>query len=195
MKVRLTKDFTFESAQTLPLAPAGHKCQKMHGHSFKVEITVEGIVDAKTGWFYDHAAIGAAMRPLVEKLDHAYLNEIPGLENPTIENMAGWFWEILSPQLSGLERSRHPLTRGGRFRAQIMKWFSALLLAVAAVFWNACEMHPASELPREEGAGERLPDAAKAESQPSLDAAPTETAKPAADAKPAEAPKFFPEKK
>lgn len=99
---RLTKDFGFESAQTLPSAPAGHKCAKMHGHSFKVEISVEGEMDPKTGWVYDHAKISTAMRPLVELLDHAYLNEIPGLENPTIEQMAIWFWEKLAPQLPGL---------------------------------------------------------------------------------------------
>jgi len=102
MKVRLTKDFLFESAQTLPCAPEGHKCRQMHGHSFKVEISVEGEVDPKTGWFYDHAEIGRAMKPIVEVLDHGYLNEVPGLENPTIENMAAWFWKQLAPQLPGL---------------------------------------------------------------------------------------------
>ena len=65
MRARLTKDFTFEAAQTLPAAPAGHKCRKMHGHSFKVEVTVEGEVDRVSGWVYDHAEIGAAMKPLV----------------------------------------------------------------------------------------------------------------------------------
>ena len=102
MKVRLTKDYQFESAQTLPCAPEGHKCRQMHGHSFKVEISVEGEVDPATGWFYDHAEISRAMRPLVERLDHAYLNEVPGLENPTIELMAAWFWGKLAPQLPGL---------------------------------------------------------------------------------------------
>ena len=102
MQVRLTKDFTFEAAQTLPTAPEGHKCRQMHGHSFKVEVSVEGEVDPATGWFYDHAVIGRAMRPLVEQLDHSYLNEIAGLENPTIEMMAGWLWSRLSPQLPGL---------------------------------------------------------------------------------------------
>ncbi|OAI41771.1 6-pyruvoyl tetrahydropterin synthase [Verrucomicrobia bacterium SCGC AG-212-E04] len=102
MSFRLTKDFRFESAQTLPSAPAGHKCAKMHGHSFKVEISVEGEIDPATGWVYDHAKISAAMRPLVDQLDHAYLNDIPGLENPTIELMAIWFWQKLSPQLPGL---------------------------------------------------------------------------------------------
>ena len=102
MKVRLTKDFTFEAAQTLPCVPDDHKCRRMHGHSFKVEISVEGEVDPKTGWFYDHALIGRAMKPLIDALDHSYLNEIAGLENPTIENMCAWFWEKLSPQLTGL---------------------------------------------------------------------------------------------
>ena len=102
MKVRLTKDFTFEAAQTLPCVPDDHKCRRMHGHSFKVEISVEGEVDPKTGWFYDHALIGRAMKPLIDSLDHSYLNEIAGLENPTIENMCAWFWEKLSPQLTGL---------------------------------------------------------------------------------------------
>ena len=102
MKFRLTKDFTFEAAQTLPHAPEGHKCRRMHGHSFKVEVTVEGERDPVTGWFYDHADISKAMRPLLEWMDHGYLNEIPGLENPTIENMCAWFWEKLAPQCPGL---------------------------------------------------------------------------------------------
>lgn len=99
---RLTKDFRFESAQTLPNVPEGHKCGKMHGHSFKVEISVEGEADPATGWIYDHARISKAMQPLMELLDHAYLNEIPGLENPTIENMCLWFWQKLAPELPGL---------------------------------------------------------------------------------------------
>jgi 6-pyruvoyltetrahydropterin/6-carboxytetrahydropterin synthase len=102
MKARLTKDFFFESAQTLPKAPPGHKCSRMHGHSFKVEITVEGVVDPDSGWIYDHARISEAMKPLVVLLDHSYLNDIPGLENPTIELMAAWFWEKLSSQCPGL---------------------------------------------------------------------------------------------
>ncbi len=102
MKVRLVKDFRFESAQTLPNVPAGHKCARMHGHSFKVEIAVEGEVNPETGWVYDHAEISRAMNPILELLDHAYLNEIEGLENPTIELMAGWLWKKLSPQLPGL---------------------------------------------------------------------------------------------
>jgi 6-pyruvoyltetrahydropterin/6-carboxytetrahydropterin synthase len=102
MKVRLTKDFIIEAAQSLPKVPAGHKCARIHGHTFTIEISVEGEVDPETGWFYDHALISAAMRPIVEQLDHSHLNDIPGLENPTIELMAGWLWEKLDPQLPGL---------------------------------------------------------------------------------------------
>src|SRR6202022_1517127 len=101
MKARLTKDFFFESAQTLPKVPPGHKCGKMHGHSFKVEVSVAGEVSEATGWIYDHAKIGEAMKPLVAQLDHAYLNDIPGLENPTIELMPGGLWQKRSSQCPG----------------------------------------------------------------------------------------------
>jgi 6-pyruvoyltetrahydropterin/6-carboxytetrahydropterin synthase len=102
MQVRLTKDFSFEAAQTLPNVPPEHKCGRMHGHSFRMEISVEGEVDPATGWLYDHARISRAMDPLLELLDHSYLNDIPGLDNPTIENMCRWFWEKLQLQLPGL---------------------------------------------------------------------------------------------
>lgn len=102
VKARLAKDFFFESAQTLPNVPAGHKCGGMHGHSFKLEIIIEGEVDAETGWVYDHSRISRAVEPLLELLDHKYLNEVPGLENPTIELMAAWFWDRVTPHLPGL---------------------------------------------------------------------------------------------
>ena len=102
MRARLTKDFTFEAAQTLPRAPQDHKCRKMHGHSFKIEVSVEGDVDQSVGWVYDHAEISAAMKPLLQMLDHSYLNDIEGLDNPTIENIAVWFWKKLQPQCRGL---------------------------------------------------------------------------------------------
>ncbi len=102
MRARIIKDFRFEAAQTLPTLPSTHKCTKMHGHSFKVEIAVEGEVNPAIGWVYDHAEISKAMKPLMELLDHSYLNEIEGLENPTIEYMAAWLWKKLAPQLPGL---------------------------------------------------------------------------------------------
>jgi len=102
MRARIIKDFRFEAAQTLPNLPGTHKCTNMHGHSFKVEIAIEGEVDPHIGWVYDHAEISRAMAPIMEQVDHAYLNEIEGLENPTIENMAAWLWRKLAPQLPGL---------------------------------------------------------------------------------------------
>lgn len=102
MRARLTKDFTFEAAQTLPKAPQGHKCRRIHGHSFKVEVSIEGEVDPTVGWIYDHANISAAMKPLLKILDHSYINDVEGLGNPTIENMAEWFWKKLEPLCPGL---------------------------------------------------------------------------------------------
>jgi 6-pyruvoyltetrahydropterin/6-carboxytetrahydropterin synthase len=102
MRARITKDFRFEGAHTLPSLPEDHKCRQMHGHSFKVEITIEGEVDESIGWIYDHKVISEAMDPLIDQLDHAYLNDIEGLESPTIERLAAWFWRRLAPQLPGL---------------------------------------------------------------------------------------------
>jgi 6-pyruvoyltetrahydropterin/6-carboxytetrahydropterin synthase len=102
MRARLTKEFHFEAAHTLPSLPEGHKCRLMHGHSFKVDITIEGVVDESVGWVYDHKRISDAMAPLLEMLDHGYLNDIEGLESPTIEMIAAWFWRKLDPALPGL---------------------------------------------------------------------------------------------
>ena len=99
MRARLTKDFQFEAAQTLPNAPEGHKCRRMHGHSFKVEIVVTGECDPRLGWLMDYADISEAFKPIWQKLDHFYLNQIPGLENPTSENIAVWIWKRLKPRL------------------------------------------------------------------------------------------------
>lgn len=102
MRARLTKEFRFEAAHTLPSLPDGHKCRQMHGHSFKVEITIEGEVDPAIGWIYDHKKISQAMDPLLERMDHSYLNDIEGLESPTIELIAAWFWKKLEKDLPGL---------------------------------------------------------------------------------------------
>ena len=97
--VELTKDFTFEAAHSLPHVPAGHKCGRLHGHSFRVEVTVRGPVDAQTGWLIDFAELKEKFRPIEEALDHRFLNEIAGLENSTSENIARWIWGRLKPQL------------------------------------------------------------------------------------------------
>src|SRR6185295_4879994 len=100
--VELSKQFTFEAAHSLPNVPAGHKCARLHGHSFRVEVTVKGPVDPRTGWLMDFAELKALFKPLEEQLDHRHLNEIPGLENSTSENIARWIWQRLKPQLATL---------------------------------------------------------------------------------------------
>ncbi len=99
MKVTLTKIFQIEAAHRLPLLPKGHKCERMHGHSFRIEVCVEGECDPKLGWLMDYADISAAFQPLFDQLDHRCLNEIPGLENPTSEILAKWIWDHLKPAL------------------------------------------------------------------------------------------------
>ena len=95
--MRLFKEFTFEAAHRLPHVPEGHKCARLHGHSFVVRISVDGEVGEQSGWVMDFGDIKAAFKPLYDRLDHYYLNEIPGLENPTSENLACWIWRELSP--------------------------------------------------------------------------------------------------
>lgn len=97
--MELRKTFQFEAAHRLPLLPATHKCHRLHGHSFRVEIAIEGPCDPQLGWVMDYAEIKDAFRPLALQLDHHYLNEIPGLENPTSENLAIWIWDRLKPSL------------------------------------------------------------------------------------------------
>jgi 6-pyruvoyltetrahydropterin/6-carboxytetrahydropterin synthase len=99
MKMELRKSFQFEAAHLLPHLPSTHKCRRLHGHSFKVELVVAGECDPKLGWLMDYAEIKAVFTPVWEQLDHHYLNEIPGLENPTSENIAVWVWQQLKPRL------------------------------------------------------------------------------------------------
>jgi 6-pyruvoyltetrahydropterin/6-carboxytetrahydropterin synthase len=104
MKVRLVHEFRFEAAHRLPRVPEGHKCARLHGHSFRVELSVAGPVDEETGWFMDFQRLYDAWKPLHEALDHRYLNDIPGLENPTSEVLARWVWDALKPGLAPLTR-------------------------------------------------------------------------------------------
>ena len=96
------KTFRLEAAHRLPNVPAGHKCARLHGHSFAVELQVSGELGADTGWVMDFSDIKAAFQPLYERLDHPYLNDIEGLENPTSERLAIWIWERLKPALPQL---------------------------------------------------------------------------------------------
>lgn len=101
-QLEIWKEFTFEAAHLLPNVPEGHKCGRLHGHSFLVRITLRGHAGATTGWVMDFADLKTAWKPLDALLDHRYLNEIPGLENPTSERLSIWIWERLSHTLPQL---------------------------------------------------------------------------------------------
>lgn len=96
------KEFTFEAAHFLPHVPQGHRCAKLHGHSFLVRVHVRGGLVQPQGWVIDFADIAAAMAPVLKRLDHTLLNEVPGLENPTSEVLAQWLYERVKPDLPGL---------------------------------------------------------------------------------------------
>ena len=95
MHVRLVKSFGFEAAHWLPTFPEGHKCRRMHGHSYRVDVVVEGEVEEAKGYLIDYGEIKATCEPLRKQLDHYLLNEVEGLENPTAENLARWVWNRL----------------------------------------------------------------------------------------------------
>jgi len=105
MIVELMKEYRFEAAHRLPRVAEGHKCARIHGHSYRVEVLVTGPVDPATGWLIDFGVIDDAWADIHNRLDHQYLNDVPGLENSTCENLAGYMWGILKPSipyLSGL---------------------------------------------------------------------------------------------
>jgi 6-pyruvoyltetrahydropterin/6-carboxytetrahydropterin synthase len=102
--LELVKDFRFEAAHFLPNVPDGHKCRRIHGHSFKGEVAVRGPVDPLLGWVMDFADLKAVVDPIVNRLDHYLLNEIDGLANPTSEVLAVWIFDRLAPKLPLLVR-------------------------------------------------------------------------------------------
>lgn len=102
--MEIFKEFTFEAAHFLPHVPAGHKCKRLHGHSFHVAIYVSGKVQEPSGWVMDFADIKSAFKPVLQRLDHYCLNDIAGLENPTSENLARWIWQQLKPALPLLSK-------------------------------------------------------------------------------------------
>ncbi len=98
--MEIYKEFTFEASHQLPNVPDGHKCGRLHGHSFKVRVYLEGPVDKDTGWVMDFSEVKRVFKPIWERLDHYHLNDIPGLENPTSEVLAAWIWHELKPNLA-----------------------------------------------------------------------------------------------
>lgn len=98
-RVELEVDFRFEAAHLLPNVPPNHKCRRLHGHSFHCTVTVAGEVDPTLGWLMDYGDVREAIAPVRAKLDHHYLNEVEGLENPTSERLARWIWDHLTAAL------------------------------------------------------------------------------------------------
>jgi len=96
--------FTFDAAHKLPNVPPEHKCARLHGHTFKVEIHIVGEIRQRSGWVVDFEEIKKAFAPLLRHIDHNYLNDVKGLENPTSENIARWIWVRLKPRLSSLSK-------------------------------------------------------------------------------------------
>lgn len=119
--MELFKEFTFEAAHRLPNVPPDHKCHRLHGHSYRVELHVRGPVHPHTGMVMDFADIKAAFKPILDRLDHYYLNEIDGLENPTSEVLARWIWRETSPALPQLCRIvvRETCTAGCVYQGEV----------------------------------------------------------------------------
>ena len=103
MKYELKQHFHIESARFLPQLPQGHPCTSMHGHSFKIVLTLRGDVDPKLGWVIDYNDIAKCMAPLLGQLDHCVLNEVPGLENPTSEMLAKWIYDKVVTEITILK--------------------------------------------------------------------------------------------
>lgn len=114
------KEFTFEAAHRLPNVPEGHKCARLHGHSFQVALFVSGPIEPESGWLMDFADLKTHFKPFYRLLDHNYLNDIEGLENPTSENIARWIWDKLKPIVPQLSQVtvRETCTSGCIYRGE-----------------------------------------------------------------------------
>jgi 6-pyruvoyltetrahydropterin/6-carboxytetrahydropterin synthase len=99
VRARLQRHYGFEAAHFLPKVPAGHKCARVHGHSYSVDVSIEGNIDETSGWVMDFAEIDEAVSPLIRQLDHQLLNEMDGLANPTSEVLAIWLWTRIKERL------------------------------------------------------------------------------------------------
>ena len=119
--MEIFREFTFEAAHRLPLVPEGHKCARLHGHSYRVEIHIEGPV-TEDGWVMDFGDIKAEFAPLLDQLDHRYLNEVGGLGNPTSENLAAWIWDRLDGMLPlSAVAVRETCTSGAVMRREVFR--------------------------------------------------------------------------
>jgi len=118
LPTRIYKIFQVEAAHRLPHVPDGHKCARLHGHSFRIELRLCGEPDPVTGWLMDFADLKQAFAPVFDAIDHRYLNDVQGLENPTSERLAEWIWLRLRPSLPLLEEVlvAETCTAGARYR-------------------------------------------------------------------------------
>jgi len=118
--VEIFREFTFEAAHRLPHVAPGHKCGRLHGHSYRFAVHLEAPVTEETGWVRDFADISCAVEPLLARLDHHYLNEVEGLENPTSEVLARWIWDRLGPALPEMSQVvvRETCTSGCVYRGE-----------------------------------------------------------------------------
>lgn len=99
MKFELKQHFQIESARFLPHLPKSHPCSRVHGHSFKIVLTLVGGLDPQIGWVIDYNDIQSLVKPIFDELDHKVLNEVPGLENPTSELLAKWIYDRVIAKL------------------------------------------------------------------------------------------------
>lgn len=102
MRCQLVRSYHFEAAHRLPRVPPTHRCSRVHGHSYRVTVTLEGEIDPELGWLMDFADVDQVVTPVIDRLDHQFLNEVPGLSNPTSELLAVWLWREIRPGLAGL---------------------------------------------------------------------------------------------
>lgn len=101
--MEIYKEFSFDSAHFLPNVPEGHKCKQMHGHTYRLRVYVKGNPGEKNGWLIDFKELKEIALPIIDQIDHKLLNDVPGLENPTAENLAIWVWDRLKPLLPMLD--------------------------------------------------------------------------------------------
>ena len=118
--MEIFEEYAFEAAHRLPNVPPGHKCERLHGHSYRIGVHITGPVDEEAGWVRDFGELTDAMRPILDRLDHYYLNEIEGLENPTSEVLARWIWARLQPVMPELSQIvvRETCTSGCVYRGE-----------------------------------------------------------------------------
>ncbi len=118
------RDFTFDAAHRLEGLPEGHKCARLHGHTYRLTVAAEGPLDQDIGWVVDFGEINRVANNAINLLDHQVLNDVPGLEQPTTELIAVWLWSKINPELPGLSRiTLYENARSGvTYRGEPITW-------------------------------------------------------------------------